>query len=85
MVQIDLGGHGKSDRSRTNWKSKQYADDIKSVVNQLSSTVIILVGHSMSGAYVLEASLELPSVKAVVLVDTLTGFETLSGGVYYER
>lgn len=31
----------------------------------------ILAGHSMSGAFVLEASLELPQVKAIILIDTL--------------
>lgn len=33
--------------------------------------MVILVGHSMSGAYMLEASINLPKVKAVILVDTL--------------
>lgn len=71
IIQIDLGGHGKSDKSRKIWTSKQYVDDIKTVINQLNSFEIILVGHSMSGAYVLEASLEIPNVKAIILVDTL--------------
>jgi pimeloyl-ACP methyl ester carboxylesterase len=71
IVQIDLGGHGKSDKTRQNWTSEQYADDIKTVVNELNSDEIILVGHSMSGAYVVEASINLPQVKAIILVDTL--------------
>jgi len=71
VVQIDLGGHGKSDKSRKNWTSKQYVDDIKAVALQLNSKEIILVGHSMSGAYVLETALDLPKVKAIIPVDTL--------------
>ncbi|MEO6903890.1 MAG: alpha/beta hydrolase [Bacteroidia bacterium] len=71
VVQIDLGGHGKSDKSRKNWTSEQYSDDIKSVINELNSSEIILVGHSMSGAYVVEASINLPQVKAIILVDIL--------------
>ncbi|MEO8515163.1 MAG: alpha/beta hydrolase [Flavobacterium sp.] len=71
IVQIDLGGHGKSGKSRQNWTGEQYADDIKAVINQLNSSEIILVGHSMSGAYVLEASINSPKVKAILLVDTL--------------
>ncbi len=71
IIQIDLGGHGKSDKSRKEWTSKQYVDDIKTVIDQLNSSEIILVGHSMSGAFVLEASLEIPKVKAIILVDTL--------------
>ncbi|SFO00200.1 Pimeloyl-ACP methyl ester carboxylesterase [Paenimyroides ummariense] len=71
VIQIDLGGHGKSDKSRTNWTSEQYADDIQTVLNQYTSCDIILVGHSMSGAYVVEASINLPQVKALIVVDTL--------------
>lgn len=72
IVKIDLGGHGKSDKTRQHWTGRQYADDIKVVINQLSNTSeIILVGHSMSGAYVLEACTDLPIVKAIILVDTL--------------
>lgn len=71
IVQMDLAGHGKSDKSRTNWTSDQYAEDIKAVADQIKSEKIILVGHSMSGAYVLEASLKIPAVKALILVDTV--------------
>jgi pimeloyl-ACP methyl ester carboxylesterase len=71
IVQIDLGGHGKSDKTRLNWTGEQYADDIKTVINQIDSSEVILVGHSMSGAYVLAALKYLPNVKAIILVDTL--------------
>lgn len=71
IVEIDLAGHGKSDKSRQNWTAAQYANDIKAVVHELNSSEIILIGHSMSGAYVVEASIDLPQVKAIVLVDTL--------------
>lgn len=71
IIQMDLAGHGKSDSSRENWTSSQYADDIRAVAEAIESQEIILVGHSMSGAYVLEASLKIPKVKALVLIDTL--------------
>lgn len=75
IVRIDLGGHGRSDKSRQNWTSKQYADDIKTVVQHIKSSEIILVGHSMSGAYVVEASIDIPKIKAIILVDTLRDLE----------
>ncbi|NIF03953.1 alpha/beta hydrolase [Chryseobacterium sp. Tr-659] len=75
MVQMDLAGHGKSDSSRQDWTSAGYADDIKAVADAINSQEIILVGHSMSGAYVLEASLQIPKVKALVLIDTLKNLE----------
>ncbi|AZB09942.1 alpha/beta hydrolase [Chryseobacterium sp. G0162] len=71
IIQMDLAGHGKSDSARENWNSSRYADDIKAVADAVEAREIILVGHSMSGAYVLEASLKIPKVKALVLIDTL--------------
>ncbi|MBV8328032.1 alpha/beta hydrolase [Chryseobacterium sp.] len=71
IVQLDLAGHGKSDTSRKDWTSEQYANDIKTVADDIQSSEMILVGHSMSGAYVLEAALKIPKVKALVLIDTL--------------
>lgn len=77
IVQLDLGGHGKSDKTRIDWTSTRYADDIKAVVNDLNAPEVILVGHSMAGAYVLEAAPDLPVVKAVILVDTLHDLDQL--------
>ena len=71
IVQIDLPGRGKSGKERVNWTSTQYAKDIQAVVGQLASEEIVLVGHSMSGPYTLEASLLIPRVNLVVLVDTV--------------
>ncbi|MBP2616886.1 alpha/beta fold hydrolase [Chryseobacterium jejuense] len=75
VIQLDLAGHGKSDSSRKDWTSSRYADDIKAVADAIDSQEIILIGHSMSGAYVLEASLKIPKVKALVLVDTLKNLD----------
>ncbi|KMQ59461.1 carboxylesterase [Chryseobacterium angstadtii] len=71
IVQMSLAGHGLSDTSRKEWSSELYSDDIKAVADQINSDEIILVGHSMSGAYVLEASLKIPKVKALILIDTI--------------
>ncbi|MBB6331839.1 pimeloyl-ACP methyl ester carboxylesterase [Chryseobacterium sediminis] len=75
IIQIDLAGHGKSDTSRQEWSSTRYADDIKAVADAAGSQKIILVGHSMSGAYVLETSLKIPQVKALILIDTLKNLD----------
>jgi len=77
VVQIDLPGHGKSEKGRAGWSSAQFAKNIKEVVNQIPSENIVLVGHSMSGAYSLKASLIIPNVKLVVLVDTLKNMDQL--------
>ncbi len=75
IVQMDLAGHGKSGSSRKEWTSAGYADDIKAVADAVNSNEIILVGHSMSGAYVLESSLKIPRVKALILIDTMKNME----------
>ncbi|WP_336702590.1 alpha/beta hydrolase [Chryseobacterium indologenes] len=75
IVQMDLAGHGKSDSSRQEWTIARYADDIKAVADAVHSNEIILVGHSMSGAYVLEVSLKIPQVKALILIDTLKNLD----------
>ncbi|MET4083930.1 pimeloyl-ACP methyl ester carboxylesterase [Pedobacter sp. UYP30] len=82
VVQIDLGGHGKSDKSRKNWTSKQYVDDIIAVIDNLNLTEVVLVGHSMSGGYVLETAINLPKIKAIILVDTLKDLDKL---ITYEQ
>jgi pimeloyl-ACP methyl ester carboxylesterase len=70
VVCVDLAGHGKSEKTRKNWSSTQYADDIKAVAAKSGKKKIILVGHSMSGPYVMEAAAGIPAAKAVILVDT---------------
>ncbi|HOD40191.1 MAG TPA: alpha/beta hydrolase [Candidatus Wallbacteria bacterium] len=77
VVTVDLAGHGKSGGNRHDWSSKRYSDDIAAAVNQIESKNIVLVGHSMSGAYALEAALAASNVKAVVLVDTLKDMDQL--------
>ncbi|MCE9579893.1 MAG: alpha/beta hydrolase [Deltaproteobacteria bacterium] len=77
VVAIDLPGHGASDRTRTAWSAQQYADDIRAVVDQLDAPRVVLVGHSMSGAYVVLASTIIPRTTAIVLVDTLKDLDQL--------
>lgn len=77
IVRMDLAGHGTSDKSRKHWSSTQYADDIKSVLQSLATSEIILVGHSMSGAYSVEAAIAVPQVKGVILIDTLNDLDQL--------
>jgi len=77
VVQIDLPGHGASDKTRAAWSAAQYADDIKAVVDELTARDVVLVGHSMSGAYVVEAAPRIANTRAVVLIDTLKNLDAL--------
>lgn len=77
VVQIDLIGHGKSDRKRKNWTAEQYALDIKSVIDEVNLKKVILIGHSMSGAFALLTSLISRYVTSVILIDTIKDIEKM--------
>jgi len=71
VATMDLAGHGDSGKSRKDYTSKLYADDIVAVAKSLPAKEVILVGHSMSGAYALEAGPHIKNLKAIVVIDTL--------------
>lgn len=75
VVALDLASHGASGRGRARHSVDAYADDIVAVVEALGVERVVLVGHSMSGAYVVHAAPRLPQVVALVLVDTLKNVE----------
>jgi len=75
VVHLDLAGHGASGRARTKHSGDAYADDIVAVVNALDVERVVLVGHSMSGAFATLAAVRLPRVVALVVVDTLHNIE----------
>lgn len=77
VAQMDLAGHGESERIRTNWSSSSYAADIVAVANDLPAKNIILIGHSMSGVYSTEALLSIPLVRGIILVDTLKDLDQM--------
>lgn len=60
VVTIDLPGFGASGRNRHTWTPEAYGMDIIAVIRQLDLHHVILVGHSTSGAAVLEAALLSP-------------------------
>ncbi|MFZ4715428.1 MAG: alpha/beta fold hydrolase [Bacteriovoracaceae bacterium] len=74
VVTIDLGGHGKSDKNREP-SVENYVQDIVAVAKNISAEKIILVGHSMSGGYVMEASHKIAKTSKIVLVDTLQNLD----------
>lgn len=75
IVQIDLRGHGKSEFPKTEFSSRTYAEDIQAVCGQIIAEKIVLVGHSMSGAYILEAFPKIPKAVALIPVDTLLNLD----------
>lgn len=77
VVAMDLPGHGNSEPLENGYSAKKYADAIVAVAEKIPAENLILVGHSMSGAYVLEAAIALPKVKSIIVVDTLKDLDQL--------
>lgn len=76
VVALDLAGHGRSGRARTDWTVERFADDVAAVVQGLELEHVVLLGHSMSGAITVQAARVLgPRVELLVPVDTLNDVE----------
>jgi pimeloyl-ACP methyl ester carboxylesterase len=72
VVTLDLGGHGESGDTRTEWTLASLGADVQAVVEKLDLKNVILVGHSMGGAVALEAAKRMPGrVVGIACADTL--------------
>lgn len=75
VVTLDLPGFGKSGKNRKSWTVEEYGKDISAILTKLNLKNVVLIGHSMSGAIVVEAALKNPTrVIGVVGVDNFTNF-----------
>lgn len=78
IVQMDLGGHGKSGKDRKHYTVQTYAEDIATVVNASGAKKVVLVGHSMSGSHVTQAYTLIPEkVERLIFVDTLQDLDRM--------
>ena len=72
VIAIDLAGHGESGSNRDDWSITAFGEDVAAVVDAQNMDEVILVGHSMGGAVVIEAARRLgQSVRLIVAVDTM--------------
>lgn len=56
VVALDLIGHGDSDIERTEWSIGTFAQDVLAVIDALALEHVVLIGHSMGGYVIVEAS-----------------------------
>jgi pimeloyl-ACP methyl ester carboxylesterase len=76
VVTLDLAGHGRSGRARTDYTMEAFGGDVKAVADALKLDRMVLVGHSMGGAVILEAAKRLGGrVAGLVPIDTLVDVE----------
>jgi pimeloyl-ACP methyl ester carboxylesterase len=79
VVTLDLAGHGRSGRTRKDYTMQAFGEDVKAVADRLKLDRMILVGHSMGGAVILEAARRLGDrVVGLVPIDTLLDVEQAS-------
>lgn len=72
VVLVDLAGHGESGLNRNKWTMPAFGEDVAAVVRELDLDRVVLAGHSMGGAVIVEAAKQLPNrVTALVAVDSL--------------
>lgn len=77
VVWLDLAGHGQSGSQRQQYTMPAFGNDVASVVNQIGTDKVVLVGHSMGGPVAIETAKILgDKVLGIVGVDTFyTPFE----------
>jgi pimeloyl-ACP methyl ester carboxylesterase len=76
VVTVDLGGHGASGLGRKDWTVEAFGKDVAAVVEKLGLDRVILIGHSMGGAVIIETAKLIPDrVAALVGVDTYQDLE----------
>jgi pimeloyl-ACP methyl ester carboxylesterase len=70
IVTVDLAGHGQSGLDRQQWSMAAFGADVRAVVEKLDLDDVVLIGHSMGGAVIVEATLAMPErVRGLVGVD----------------
>ncbi|MBK7078279.1 MAG: alpha/beta hydrolase [Myxococcales bacterium] len=74
IAAVDLGGHGAS-AARAQPSLAGYADDVVAAAAGTEAERVVLIGHSMGGAYVVAAAERVPRAAMVVLVDTLKNLD----------
>ncbi|HEY4177840.1 MAG TPA: alpha/beta hydrolase [Kofleriaceae bacterium] len=76
VLTLDLAGHGGSG-TRANNSAQSYAEDVLAVAAMAQAPRVVLVGHSMSGAWVTIAAPQTERLAAVILVDTLKNLDAM--------
>lgn len=62
VVTLDLPGHGQSGKEREIWSIENFSRDVIVMMEALSLKNVVLIGHSMGGDIILEATAKKPGV-----------------------
>ena len=76
VVTVDLAGFGESGNNRKKWNMASFGRDVVAVIKKLNLDQVVLIGHSMGGAVIIETSKMIPKqISGIVLVDILQNIE----------
>jgi len=76
VVTIDLAGHGDSGLGREDYTIEAFGNDVVAVVEKLQLDEVVVVGHSLGGAVLIEAARKIPGrVLGCIGADTLHNIE----------
>jgi len=76
VVTLDLAGHGHSGTTRSKYTMLAFGEDVRAVTEAIDSRSLILIGHSMGGSVIAEASRLMPKrVIGLIGIDTLENIE----------
>lgn len=76
VVTLELAGHGMSGKQREVYSMEAFGQDVAAVVKKIKSSKVILIGHSMGGAVIIETAKIIPdNIIALVGIDTMQNFE----------
>lgn len=71
VINVDLRGHGESDKPRQAYTVAGFADDVAWLCGQLGVAQAVVMGHSMGGNVALELARRHPDLsRAVVMIDS---------------
>jgi pimeloyl-ACP methyl ester carboxylesterase len=75
VITIDLPGYGQSGKNRASWTVNDFGKDVAAVVTQLNLKKVILIGHSMAGAIIVQAKINVPgNVIGLVGIDNFKDY-----------
>ncbi len=76
VITLDLAGHGHSGTTRSKYTMLSFGEDVRAVADATDSKNIILIGHSMGGSVIAEASRLMPKrVIGLIGIDALDNIE----------
>lgn len=81
----DQRGHGKSFQPTSGYTSKDYADDLRLIVDELQWDQFILVGHSLGGRNVLNFASRFPESLTHLVIEDIGPESDPDGPLYYEQ